>query len=483
MKLSSLLLSVMVMTLLLGACAKNPVTGDSDFALISEQEEIDQGRSYHPEIIKTYGLYDDPELQQYVNRLGQKLAAKSHRKDLEFHFTVLDSPEINAFALPGGYIYVTRGIMAYLDSEAELAGVLGHEIGHVTARHSVRQQAGQFASSLLGVLISATTGQSSLGNLSQQLSTGLVRGYGREHELEADRLGAEYLHKTGYDPDNMLEVIGVLKDQEVYEKRLAESENREPNTYHGVYSTHPRNDERLKTVVRAARELSEIEYQDDNQVAYHKRINGMLWGSSLKQGVIVNNRLSHPDLAIALQLPKRWKVNNNPQSLDASDPQSTARLQIGVTPRQKKENATDALHRLTKDSDLIIDDTDYGATAMTSFTAGNGETQPIRISAIVLNEDLLLTLLGTSQKKHFKEADRQLLKTVDSFVRLDAAQVAAIRAPRLRIIPRDSQSFETLAEQSALEYDAVNRLRLLNRSFPSGEISTLDNLKNVTLNE
>jgi predicted Zn-dependent protease len=257
--------------LVLGACAKNPVTGDSDFALISEDEEVEQGRSYHPEIIKTYGLYDDPELQEYVNRIGQKLARQSHRSNLQFHFTVLDSAEINAFALPGGYIYVTRGIMAYLDSEAELAGVLGHEIGHVTARHSVRQQAGQFASSLLGVLISATTGQSSLGNLSQQLSTGIIRGYGREHELEADQLGAEYLHKTGFDPDNMLEVIGVLKDQEVYETELAKRENRPANTYHGVYSTHPQNDDRLKTVVRAAKKLSSKKYRDDNQPATHSR--------------------------------------------------------------------------------------------------------------------------------------------------------------------------------------------------------------------
>ena len=136
-------------SLALGACATNPVTGESDFALITEDEEIEQGREYHPQIIKTYGVYDDAELQKYVDRIGQELAANSHRANLQFHFTVLDSEEINAFALPGGYIYVTRGIMAYLDSEAELAGVLGHEIGHVTARHSVRQQAGQFASDLL----------------------------------------------------------------------------------------------------------------------------------------------------------------------------------------------------------------------------------------------------------------------------------------------------------------------------------------------
>jgi predicted Zn-dependent protease len=481
MKYLSLLL--LISSLALGACATNPVTGGSDFALITEEEEIEQGREYHKQIIETYGVYDDPELQKYVNRIGQKLAANSHRAHLKFHFTVLDSEEINAFALPGGYVYITRGIMAYLDSEAELAGVLGHEIGHVTARHSVRQQAGQFAGDLLSVLIAATTGQSSLGNLSQQLSTGLIRGYGREHELEADRLGAEYLHKTNYDPDNMLEVIGVLKDQEVYETQLAKRENRQPNTYHGVYSTHPRNDDRLQTVVRAAKDLSVTEYRGDNQKGYQNRIDGMVWGSSLRQGVVVKNRFAHPELALSLQLPNGWKVNNNPQYLMASNPENGALVQIGVVARNKGESATEALRRLGKNSELEVQATDYGATTTTQVSASDGESQPARVSTIVLGDDNLLMLLGTSDKKHFKETDARLLEINRSFQRLDAAQVAAIRAPRLRIIPRTNQSFGTLARDSALEYDAANILRLLNRSFPSGKISNLTTLKTVTLDD
>ena len=476
-------LSLLISTLLLGACAKNPVTGEQDFALISEQEEISQGRGYHPEIIKTYGLYDDPDLQQYVNQVGQQLAAMSHRNNLEFHFTVLDTADINAFALPGGYVYITRGIMAYLDSEAELAGVLGHEIGHVTARHSVRQQAGQFASSLLGVLIAATTGESSLGNLSQQLSTGLVRGYGREHELEADRLGAEYLHKIGYDPDNMLEVIGVLKDQEVYEKELAKIENRPANIYHGVYSTHPRNDDRLKTVVRAARNLSSKQYRDNNRPVYHGRIDGLVWGSSLHQGVVVNNRLMHPGLAIALQLPEGWRVDNNPQFLQARDPSSSASIQIGVVPREAQESAGAALRRLAKNDEFEINSTNYGATATTIVKAGNGQSQPARISAIPLKNDLFLMFIGTSSDEHFKATDEQLLKTNASFRHLDPVQVAAIKAPRLHIIPRNTQSFESLAQQSALEYDALNRLRLLNRSYPDGKITDHVMLKTITLDK
>ncbi|MFB3058963.1 MAG: M48 family metalloprotease, partial [Gammaproteobacteria bacterium] len=180
------------LSLMLFGCATNPVSGDREFVTLSESQEIDQGRKYHQTIIDQYGVYDDPGLQSYVEAIGQQLAANSHRAHLEFHFTILDSPDINAFALPGGYIYITRGIMAYLDNEAELAGVLGHEIGHVTARHSVRQQSGQLAAGLLNILISSVTGSQTLQELGDQLSFGIIRGYGRKHELEADRLGAEY---------------------------------------------------------------------------------------------------------------------------------------------------------------------------------------------------------------------------------------------------------------------------------------------------
>ena len=473
---------LLIACLALGACAKNPVTGDQDFALMSEAEEIQQGRDYHSEILRNYGRYDDDELQDYVNRVGQKLAAASHRAHLEYHFTVLDTPEINAFALPGGYIYVTRGIMAYLDSEAELAGVLGHEIGHVTARHSVRQQAGQFATGILSVLISATTGESALGSLSQQLSTGLIRGYGRDHELEADQLGAEYLHACGYDPENMLEVIGVLKDQEVYERALAEKENRPPNIYHGVYATHPENDERLQTVVRAARQLSSERYRDDNRDEYHRHIDGMIWGSSLEQGVVANNRLAHPELAIAMDLPAGWKVDNNPRFLEARDPASTALLQVGVTARNKKESPAAALKRLTGDDDLETMDTDYGATAISRVRI-RGAGQDARIAAVVLDDKTLLTLLGTADAEDFSEADTRLLAAYASFEHLDAAQVAAIRAPRLRVIEAESSSFDALAADSALDYDAENILRLLNRSFPAGRISQLDRVKTVTLDD
>ncbi len=471
----------LAVALLLPGCAINPVTGERDFALVSEADEIEQGRRYHAEIVRHYGVYDDPALQAYVKDIGQRLARASHRAHLNFEFTVLDSPEINAFALPGGYIYITRGILAYLDSEAELAGVLGHEIGHVTARHSVRQQSGQLATSLLGVLIAGATGSSSLANVSEAIGTGIVRGYGREHELEADRLGAEYLHAIGQDPEVMLDVIGVLKDQETYEVARAKQEGREPNVYHGVFSTHPRNDERLKTVVRAARKLSAQNYRDDNRAAYYRRIDGLAWGPSARQGVVDGRRFAHPELRFAIELPAGWQSVNSDAYLQARDPDSGAVVQIGVVERKADESLPQLLRRLVRDGELAVESTRHGALAETRVRTRGGQQQPALLGAIALDGLEVLTLLGTAPEDRFAAIRPRLLAVNESFTRLDQAAVDAIRIPRLRIVAAGRYpSFAAVARASALERDAEDQLRLLNRAFPDGDIGARARLKTVT---
>ena len=466
--------------LLLAGCATNPVTGEQDFVMVSEDQEIAQGREYHQTIIAQYGVYDNPELKAYVDKIGQNLAAKSHRAHLDFHFTVLDTPDINAFALPGGYVYITRGIMAYLDSEAELAGVLGHEIGHVTARHSVRQQSGQLASGLLNVLIAATTGSDTLSQLGNQLSTGIIRGYGRKHELEADRLGAQYLHRTGYDPEIMLEVIGVLKDQELYEIAKAKQENRSPNIYHGVYSTHPENDDRLQTVVLAAKDLSVQEYRDNNKAEYLGLIDGMTWGQSPEQGVIVKNRFMHAQLGIALQFPTDWKIDNRADALFARNPGNSTLLQVRLVALQENESLGALLERITKNSALSVEQQNYGSTARSQATV-SGNQQPARVSAIKLDKSQALFIAGTSKQADFKSADPQLLAINRSFVRLSAKQISDIKTPQLEIITVTStDSFASIAKQSVIDDDAEDILRLLNGAFPDGKITIRQKLKTIS---
>src|SRR5512135_237686 len=223
--------------------------------MVSEAQEIEMGRNAHPQSLPQYGRYDDENLQQYVN----------------------------AFALPGGYVYVTRGIMAYLNSEAELAAVIGHEIGHVTARHSVRQQTGATAA-----------------------GSALVSGYGRDMELEADKLGAEYLNRVGFEPEAMIDVVRLLKNQEMLEVQMARQENRKPRVYHGVFASHPDNDTRLKEVVRAASQVHNTEDRPDNRDGYLAQIEGLPLGDSRAQGVVRGSRFYHADMGFTVAFPSGW---------------------------------------------------------------------------------------------------------------------------------------------------------------------------------
>jgi predicted Zn-dependent protease len=257
-------------TLALSACSTNPVTGKNNFSLISKDQEVQMGRQAHRDILKKQRPYNNARLQAYVSSLGQQLARKSHRNALAYTFTVLDDPNVNAFALPGGYIYVTTGLMAYLNSEGELAGVLGHEIGHVTARHGVQQASAGMAANVLVDLISKKAGGDS--KVLNQLGSAMLSGYGRKHELQADRLGAEYLAGVGYSPRNMIDVIGVLKAQEVY---AARQQGRRGGSYHGLFSSHPSNDQRLQEVVNAAKKIKSAGSRSANRNAYLRQINGL----------------------------------------------------------------------------------------------------------------------------------------------------------------------------------------------------------------
>ena len=299
---------------LFAGCAVNPVTGKRNFTLMSEADEMRKGRQAAAEIGKEYSTYDDlPTLQNYVNEIGQKLAKNSHRPQLDYHFTVVDSPEVNAFALPGGYIYVTRGILAYLNSEAELAAVLGHEIGHVTARHSVQQYSAATAANVAatigglvaGIFVPQLGGQLAQGVQSLLGLTGnvLLSGYGRSHELEADRLGAEYLARSGYDPQAMIKVIGVLKNQELFDIEAAKQEGREPRRYHGVFATHPDNDTRLQEVVGEAKQYAQPGAIDDRRAEFLRQTEGMIFGDAVNHGIVRGNTFQHKEMGFTLSFP------------------------------------------------------------------------------------------------------------------------------------------------------------------------------------
>ncbi len=456
----------------LGACATNPVTGTPDLVLMSEDQEIQLGREAAREVLEAYRRYEDPRLQRYVSRIGRELAAHSHRSRLAFHFTVLDSPEVNAFALPGGYIYVARGILAYLNSEAELAGVLGHEIGHVTARHSVRQHTAETATQLLNVLVRAKAG-APFGDLSDVLGTALVRGYGREYELQADRLGAEYMARVGYDPQEMLNVVRVLKAQERFEIQRAREEGRRPHIYHGLFATHPDNDRRLQEVIAAARRFRPAAPRPANRRVYLEHLEGLVFGPGEQDGVLRGRDFYHKGLGFALSFPEGWRVENRTDRLLATAPGNDALIQLNLEDRNRRQPPRRFLEGLL-DQELsagqpIRPDGLEGYTALAPLETPFGRRVG-RVAAVYLGERVLLITAAARKGLTAGPVDQQVLETITSLHRLTPREEPLAEARRIHIITvRQGETFSGLARRYALGPYGADRLRLLNGLYPGGE--------------
>ena len=370
-------------------CSVNPVTGERDFVLMSEQEELALGRQHNQQILKAYRVYDDVDLQQYVQSVGERVARVSHRQNLIYRFTLLDSTEVNAFALPGGYIYITRGLLAYLNSEAELAAVLAHELGHVMARHSVRQHSFSTATTVLGSLIVAATGVRGVDQLTNVLGTGIIRGYGREHELEADGLGAVYLAKAGYRASAMRDVIATLKNQELFDKKLALEQGREPRAYHGVFSTHPDNDTRLQQVLGQAGVVSNVPEEGAQDIKFLRKIEGLTFGDSQEDGIIRNNRFYHPELNFKVTFPAAWLISNRPQSISASAPRNEAFMELTlqdlnkkITPRQFLKTRLGLAKTISEEAFSVGKLVGYRAVVKGKTPYGQGK---IRVSVLFLS--------------------------------------------------------------------------------------------------
>lgn len=480
-------LIVIGLILLLSACASNPVTGERDFVMLSEEQELAMGRESDAEIKESFGVYDDKELNDYVQQVGAKLAEQSHRPGLIYRFTVLDTPDVNAFALPGGYIYITRGLMAYLNSEAELAGVLGHEIGHVTARHGVRQYSAAQAAGIgytIGAILVPGLASEAGRSLFGVLGTSLLNGYGRKHELEADRLGAQYLARGSYDPQAMLEVIGVLKNQEVAAKEIAEQEGREASTYHGVFATHPSNDQRLQEVVAEAEKLEVVDkpgYRGRNE--YLDQVEGLVFGDSPAQGVRRGRYFYHKELDIKLTFPEGWRIKNFPDRVDAKSRNNDALLQLTITDRNRRMPPHEFISKRLKQDKLEQrrDLTINGFEAATGIGKMNSPFGRHDTRIVVLYDgDKAYIFLGATKDVELSRYDDDFLSTAKSFSRLQGEDSKYADGLRINVVNAGkSDTIQGLTKRSPLPNYPDIQLRLLNDLYPSGEPQPSQRLKIV----
>jgi predicted Zn-dependent protease len=462
---------LLLVAVALADCAQNPVSGRSDLVLVSETEEIAIGRREDPKIREQYGVYNNPALQQYVSGIGHGLAKASHRPGIKYHFLVMDSPEVNAFALPGGYIYVTRGLIAYLNSEAELAAVLGHELGHVTARHSVKQitaaTAAGVGATVLQIFVPETRG--AVGdNAVNVVGSALLSGYGREHELEADRLGAEYLARTGYDPQAMVRVVGVLKDQESLDARIAKAEGREPRRYHGLFASHPDNDTRLQQVVGEAARFKQRSTRTGRE-AFLRKIDNLVFADSAEQGIVRNNNFYHLGLGLALRFPAGWRVENRPENVRAVSPRGDALIDLRLVGPAKGTPAQ-VLRRSIGPSEgaPISSTTINGLRAAIVTTTIDGH--PTRVACVFLGQSAFLFGAQARSRAAFNQYRGEIEATLRGFHAITSEERAQAKPLRLRVITaRAGLTFAELARRSPLDRFAEDQLRVINGMYPSGE--------------
>ena len=297
---------------MISSCAKNPVSGMPDFVTITEQQEIEMGRAYHKEILKNSKILKNNELNKYYVELGEKIAKASHRPNLNWTFTIIDDPTMNAFATPGGYVYFYRGLLAHFNSEAEFAGVLSHEIAHITARHAVRgMSTAQVTNLLIGLAASKVPGGSISNSGFNLLNVIVNKGYSRKYESEADDIAKEYLGRNGYNQNAMADFLETMKSADELENEIAKKEGR-PATggYHGIFSTHPSTENRIEAMKESASASGE-----KNREEFLKMIDGLPYGTSDDEGYVRYNVFYHPFFAIKFTFPEGWDLDNLPDKL------------------------------------------------------------------------------------------------------------------------------------------------------------------------
>ena len=449
------------------ACATNPVTGRREFNLMSEAQEISIGQESDPQIKQEMGVYNDAALQAYVAGIGQRIAKISERPQLPWRFTVVDQTAINAFAVPGGFIYFTRGILPFLDNEAELAGVMGHEIGHVTARHSAQQYTrslgGQLGLTALGIFVPAAR---PFGDISAQALGLLFLKYGRDDELQSDSLGAGYISRLGWDPagvPGMLATLGRLDEAQGESKGV-------PNWL----STHPEPLSRVDEV-RPLVEKLKAGRSDfaTNRDVFLQHIDGIIYGDNPEQGIVRGNAFLHPPLRFRVDFPEGWEVQNSPAQVAAKAPNADVYMLLELVQKPQGRNVQEvALAQMQGAGFRAVGGertTINGLEAFVGTYQGQMEglgAVGVRAAHIAHGTNYYL-LAGITATNLFAQAENAFTGAIRSFRPLSAAEAEAIRPNRIDLyVVRQGDTWAGIAERSGGVIKPAT-LAIMNNSAPS----------------
>ena len=415
----------------------NPVTGEREFTTMSPEREAALGRQAAEQVAQQIGIVDDPALTAYVRQIGDRVAAFSPRKDVQYQFFVADMPEANAFALPGGYIYVSRGLLVLTNEEAELAGVLGHEVGHVAARHAAQRETRQMGvgiASVLGTLAGAAIGGApmaqAVGQLSQVAGAGLIASYGREQERQSDDVGQRMSAAAGWDPAGITAFLATLGR----ETELRLGQKRRPS----FLDSHPSTDERVQNTIERARTLSAAPTPPivRNRRELFGKFRGLLVGPDPKGGVFQDGRFLHPVMDFAMRFPSGWQTVNQPSVVGAQSPQNDAlvklELQAGASDPQQAALAFLRQNQLAAQQSGNV--TVGGMRAYRALVQANSQQGALALHLTwVAHPKGMFRISGITPVNRFNAYVGSFNAAADSFARLNSAQRAAIKERVLEV--------------------------------------------------
>ena len=465
---------VWVASLLTAACAVNPATGERQLMLLSESDEIEMGREADVQVTEAYGLYESDELQAFVRGIGEDLASRSERPDLPWSFKVVDDPIVNAFALPGGFIFITRGILASLNSEAELAGVLGHEIGHVTARHSASQLSRQQLQQLglgVGALVSSDIA-SAAGLLSAGLQI-LNLKYSRGDESQSDELGVRYMSRSGYDPNALLGVFQTLASAAGGGGRLPEWQSTHPN---------PENREaRIRELVASVgQDFSGYTTRRDE---YLRRLDGLVYGANPREGFFEGSLFRHPEMAFAIDFPAGWTTFNQRSQVAAVAEDESAIIVLTLAAEQ---NGLDAAMSAFLGQEGVFGGTPRSSSANglaareASFEVRADDGTLRGLVRFVERDGTVFRVLGYAASSRWPSHEGRVIESATSFRPERDPEVLAVQPARVEIVRLPSRmTFREFTEAYPSTVDA-ERLANLNRRTLDEVLETGTLVKRVT---
>jgi len=430
-------------------------------------------------IIASTPLYHAPALQDYVSNIGQTLASHTKSK-VKFKFYVVDNQMVNAFALEHGDIFITRGMLAYLQNEAQLAAVLGHEIGHVTKKHHSRQKgAGNSAkalSTLAAILVYYQTGSSSSAGSVQSagdlVAAEAVSGYGRDKELESDAVGADLIGKAGYDVQALVDVMSILKDQERFAKVKQKETGQRASGYHGLFASHPRNDKRLLNLVKVAGVDTAKRRTSSDDEKFRQLTAGLRFSDQNLQSTVIKSQYYNRNLNFTTEFPEGWTVKSRGTVIQAKAGIDGAIMQLKAKKADPLLSPQQYLEQTLKITGYVLPETfsgedTKGFTAVKPGVAG----KPDRRWAVIYYMGAAYVFTAQTTNKALESTyDSKFVTSIKSFRPLKPEDLKVALASSVQYIQAtEGMTFEQLAKESPLKKYAEEELRLLNGHYPRGE--------------